>query len=117
MSIDVPTALGEYELTRHTADEVIAVTITYTHTLAAIVRTHSSMVGLSLWCGKLVWCEFLRTTICLVSCLQPEEIDDMTLGVLVMRKTLAIMQVITLWQCGGSFHCLPRFVVDGKRKR
>jgi len=26
-----------------------------------------------------------------------------------MRKTLAVMQILTLCQCGGSFHCLPRW--------
>ena len=34
--------------------------------------------------------------------------DDLRLSLLVMRKTLSVMQVLTLWQCGGSFHCLPR---------
>ncbi len=34
-----------------------------------------------------------------------------------MRKTLAVMEVLTLCQCGGSVKCLPRYVVDGKRKR
>ena len=34
-----------------------------------------------------------------------------------MRKTLAVMQVLTLCQCGGSLHCLPKYVSDGKRKR
>ena len=43
--------------------------------------------------------------------------DDLRLSLLVMRKTLAVMQVITLCQCGGSFHCLPKYVSDGRRKR
>ena len=43
--------------------------------------------------------------------------DDLHLSLLVMRKTLAVMQVITLCQCGGSLQCLPKYVVDGKRKR
>ena len=34
-----------------------------------------------------------------------------------MKKTLAVMQVLTLCQCGGSFQCLPRYVSDGRRKR
>jgi hypothetical protein len=34
-----------------------------------------------------------------------------------MRKTLAVMQVLTLCQCGGSLQCLPKYVSDGKRKR
>ena len=34
-----------------------------------------------------------------------------------MKKTLAVMQVLTLCQCGGSFQCLPRYVADGHRKR
>ena len=34
--------------------------------------------------------------------------DDLRLSLLVMRKTLSVMQVLTLWQCGGSFQCLPR---------
>ena len=34
-----------------------------------------------------------------------------------MKKTLAVMQVLTLCQCGGSLHCLPKYVADGKRKR
>ena len=43
--------------------------------------------------------------------------DDLHLSLLVMKKTLAVMQVLTLCQCGGSFHCLPRYVADGHRKR
>ena len=43
--------------------------------------------------------------------------DDLRLSLLVMRKTLTVMQMLTLWQCGGSFHCLPRYVADGHRKR
>ena len=43
--------------------------------------------------------------------------DDLRLSLLVMRKTLTVMQLLTLWQCGGSFHCLPRYVADGHRKR
>ena len=43
--------------------------------------------------------------------------DDMGIGLLLVRKTLAVMKLLTLWQCGGSFHCLPRYVADGKRKR
>lgn len=43
--------------------------------------------------------------------------DDLRLSLTVMRKTLALMQVLTLCQCGGSFHCLPKYVADGKRKR
>ena len=34
--------------------------------------------------------------------------DDLRLSLLVMHKTLSVMQVLTLWQCGGSFQCLPR---------
>ena len=34
-----------------------------------------------------------------------------------MRKTLAVMEVLTLCQCGGSVTCLPKYVADGKRKR
>ena len=34
-----------------------------------------------------------------------------------MRKTLALMEVLTLCQCGGSLQCLPKYVADGKRKR
>ena len=43
--------------------------------------------------------------------------DDLRLSLLVMRKTLTVMQLLTLWQCGGSFQCLPRYVADGHRKR
>ena len=43
--------------------------------------------------------------------------DDLHLSLLVMKKTLAVMQVLTLCQCGGSFQCLPRYVTDGHRKR
>ena len=43
--------------------------------------------------------------------------DDLHLSLLVMKKTLAVMQVLTLCQCGGSFQCLPRYVADGHRKR
>ena len=43
--------------------------------------------------------------------------DDLRLSLLVMRKTLTVMQLLTLWQCGGSFQCLPRYVADGQRKR
>ena len=43
--------------------------------------------------------------------------DDLRLSLLVMRKTLSVMQMLTLWQCGGSFQCLPRYVADGHRKR
>lgn len=43
--------------------------------------------------------------------------DDLRLSLLVMKKTLAVMQVLTLCQCGGSFQCLPRYVADGHRKR
>jgi hypothetical protein len=25
-----------------------------------------------------------------------------------LSRTLALMQVLTLWQCGGLFHCLPK---------
>ena len=34
-----------------------------------------------------------------------------------MKKTLAVMKVLTLCECGGSFQCLPKYVADGKRKR
>ena len=34
-----------------------------------------------------------------------------------MKKTLAVMEVLTLCQCGGSVKLLPRYVADGKRKR
>ena len=43
--------------------------------------------------------------------------DDLRLSLLVMKKTLAVMQVLTLCQCGGSFQCLPRYVADSHRKR
>ncbi len=36
---------------------------------------------------------------------------------MMMKKTLAVMQVLTLCQCGGSLHCLPKYVADGRRKR
>lgn len=48
---------------------------------------------------------------------QCKDPDDLRLSLLVMRKTLSVMQVLTLWQCGGSFHCLPRYVAGGERKR
>lgn len=41
----------------------------------------------------------------------------MRLSLTVMRKTLAVMEVLTLCQCGGSLKCLPKYVADGKRKR
>ena len=34
-----------------------------------------------------------------------------------MKKTLAVMEILTLCQCGGSLKLLPRYVADGKRKR
>lgn len=34
--------------------------------------------------------------------------DDLRLSLLVMRKTLVVMQVLALCQCGRSAHCLPR---------
>lgn len=43
--------------------------------------------------------------------------DDLRLSLFVMRKTLAVMQVLTLCQCGGNVRCLPKYVTDGKRKR
>ena len=43
--------------------------------------------------------------------------DDLRHSLLVMRKTLTVMQLLTLWQCGGSFQCLPRYVADGQRRR
>ena len=33
-----------------------------------------------------------------------------------MKKTLAVMQVMTLCQCGGSFHCLPKYMAEGRNK-
>lgn len=48
---------------------------------------------------------------------QCKDPDDLRLSLLVMRKTLSVMQILTLWQCGGSFRCLPRYVADGERKR
>lgn len=43
--------------------------------------------------------------------------DDLRLSILAMRKTLAVMQLLTLWQCGGSFRCLPRYAVDCRKKK
>ena len=48
---------------------------------------------------------------------QSNDPDNLRLSLLVMRKTLSLMQILTLWQCGGSFQCLPRFVSDGHRRR
>ena len=47
----------------------------------------------------------------------PQDPDDLRLSLTVMKKTLALMEVLTLCQCGGSLHCLPKYVADGKRKR
>eukprot|EP00731_Ephydatia_muelleri_P024949 Em0017g32a len=44
--------------------------------------------------------------------------DPEQIGVLMMKKTLTIMQVLTLWQCGGRLNCLPKYAnLEKKRLR
>ena len=43
--------------------------------------------------------------------------DNLSLSLLAMKKTLAVMEVLALCQCGGSGNLLPHYVADGKRKR